>query len=114
MPATTGMKGAGYYDQHSAPQLASMQLVFSWIENAVATMSLPPDSQPFTALDLGSSEGRNALAVMSAVAESVHRRRPEQLIQTIYSDLPSNNFNRLFANLYEARIAGRISTGVYP
>jgi hypothetical protein len=91
-----------------------MQLVFSWIENAVATMSLPPDSQPFTALDLGSSEGHNALTVMSTVAESVGRRRPEQLIQTIYSDLPSNNFNRLFAHLHEAQKAGRIPAGVYP
>ena len=114
MPATTGMKGAGYYDQHSAPQLASMQLVFSWIENAIATMSLPPDSQPFTALDLGSSEGRNALIVMSTVAEAVRQRRPGQPVQTIYSDLPSNNFNRLFTNLHEARTAGRISAEIYP
>jgi hypothetical protein len=91
-----------------------MQLVFSWIENAAAAMSLPPDARPFTALDLGSSEGGNALIVMSTVAESVRRRRPEQLIQTIYSDLPSNNFNRLFTNLHEARTAGRIPAGVYP
>jgi len=114
MPVTTGMKGAGYYDQHSTAQLASIQLVLDWIENAIAEMTLPPASQPFTALDLGSSEGRNALIVMDRVAESVRRRQPEQLVQTIYSDLPSNNFNRLFSNLHEARTAGRLSAGIYP
>jgi gibberellin A4 carboxyl methyltransferase len=114
MPVTTGMKGAGYYDQHSTAQLASIQLVLDWIDNAIAEMSLPPASQPFTALDLGSSEGRNALIVMDNVAESVRKRQPEQLIQTIYSDLPSNNFNRLFTNLHEARAGGYRSSRVYP
>ena len=114
MPATTGMKGAGYYDQHSTAQLASIRLVLDWIDNAIAEMSLPPASQPFAALDLGSSEGRNALIVMDRVAESVRRRHPEQVIQTIYSDLPSNNFNRLFSNLHEARTASRPASGVYP
>jgi hypothetical protein len=35
-------------------------------------------------------------------------------VQTIYSDLSSNNFNQLFANLEEARRAGLFPTGVYP
>lgn len=113
MPATTGMKGAGYYDQHSTPQLASMQLVFDWIETAIAEMSLPPDAQPFTVLDLGSSEGRNALITMSRIVEFVRRRRTRQLMQTVYSDLPSNNFNHLFLNLHEARTSGHIPANVY-
>jgi hypothetical protein len=114
MPATTGMKGSGFYDRHSTAQLASMQLVFDWIDNAIVSMSLPSEAQPFTVLDLGSSEGRNALITMSRIVEQVRRLRPNQLIQTIYSDLPSNNFNRLFLNLHEARTAGRIPAGVYP
>jgi gibberellin A4 carboxyl methyltransferase len=114
MPATTGMKGAGYYDRHSTAQLASIRLVFPWIENALATIPLPPETQPFTVLDLGSSEGGNALLTMSHVVERLQQRRPYQLIQTIYSDLASNNFNRLFLNLHEARTAGRIPSGVYP
>src|SRR5271166_4086676 len=99
MPATTGMKGAGYYDQHSSAQLASIQLVFDWIEDAITAMRPPLDGHTFNALDLGSSEGRNALAAMSRVIELVRRHHPEQVLQTIYSDLPSNNFNRLFLNL---------------
>lgn len=113
MPATTGMMGAGYYDRNSAAQLASMQLVIDWIETGLAQVSLPPNVQPFTVLDLGSSEGRNALIVMSRIVETVRRFRPDQLIQTIYSDLPSNNFNRLFLNLDEARKVSRIPPGVY-
>lgn len=113
MPATTGMKGVGYYDKHSSAQLASIRLVFDWLENALAAMPLPPNEQPFTALDLGSSEGRNALIVMSRIVESVRRRQPDRLIQTIYSDLPSNNFNQLFLNLDEAWKADRIPAGVY-
>ncbi len=113
MPVTTGMKGAGYYDQYSTAQLASMQLVRDWIENAVAALPLLPASQPLTVLDLGSSEGRNALVTMSGVVEAVRRRRSDRVVETIYSDLPSNNFNRLFANLHEARMAGRIDTGIF-
>jgi hypothetical protein len=112
MPVTTGMKAEGYYDRHSTAQLASMRLVFDWIENAIAAMPLP--SQPFTILDLGSSEGRNALLTMSRIVESIQRRQADRVIQTIYSDLPSNNFNRLFLNLHEARTAGGIAAGVYP
>jgi SAM-dependent methyltransferase len=113
MPVTTGMKGSGYYDQHSTAQLASIHLVFDWIESALAAMQPPPASHAFTVLDLGSSEGRNALIAMNRIIESVRRRWPEQLIQTIYSDLPSSNFNQLFLNLHEARKTGRVLPGVY-
>ena len=34
------------------------------------------------------------------------RRRTDQRLQTIYSDVASNNFNQLFANLEEARRTG--------
>ena len=114
MPVTTGMKGAGYYDQHSTAQLASIRLVLDWIDSAIAALSLPPASQPFAVLDLGSSEGRNALILLDRVAEAVRRRQPQRLVQTIYSDLPSNNFNRLFTNLHEARTEGRLVSGIYP
>lgn len=114
MPATTGMKAAGYYDQHSTAQLASIRFVFDWIEDALAAMPLPSASRPFTVLDLGSSEGRNALVAMNGIVEAVRRRQADQLVQTIYSDLPSSNFNQLFRNLHETRAAGRLASGVFP
>ena len=113
MPATTGMKGAGYYDQHSTAQLSSIQALQGWLDDAVANLPLPAPAQPVTVLDLGSSEGGNAIRVMATITEGL-RRRTDQPLLTIYSDLASNDFNRLFANLEEARRAGLFPAGVYP
>lgn len=113
MPTTTGMKGSGFYDQHSTAQLASIKLVADWIAIAVADMTLPPHDQPITVLDLGSAEGRNAVFAMDAVIEALRKRRQDQSIQIIYSDLASNNFNGLFNNLHESRLTGNRQKEVY-
>jgi hypothetical protein len=113
MPATTGMKGAGYYDQHSSPQMSSIQALQDWVDDAVARLPLPAPPQPVTVLDLGSSEGRNAIRLMQSVVAWL-RRRTGQPLETVYSDLASNNFNQLFANLDEALHAGAFHEGVYP
>jgi hypothetical protein len=105
MPTTTGMKGAGYYDRHSGAQMSSIQILQDWVDEAVASLPLPAAAQPVTALDLGSSEGGNAIHVMAIIVEGL-RRRTGQPVQTIYSDLASNNFNQLFASLEGARRAG--------
>jgi hypothetical protein len=106
------MKGAGYYDQHSAAQMTTILALKDWIEDAVADLPLPAPPLPVTVLDLGSSEGRNAVETMATIVERF-RRRTRQPVQTIYSDLASNNFNQLFANLEKARRAGQIAEGVY-
>src|SRR5262245_50842517 len=113
MPATTGMKGAGYYDRHSTAQLSSIQALLHWVDDAVATLPLPPPPEPVTALDLGSSEGGNAVRGMARVVAGL-RRRTGQPLQMVYSDLASNNFNQLFANLEGARRARLFPAGVYP
>jgi hypothetical protein len=107
------MKDAGYYDRHSSAQLSSIQALQDWVDEAVATLPLPAPAQPVSVLDLGSSEGGNAVRLMAAIAAGL-RRRTDQPLQTIYSDLSSNNFNGLFANLEEARRAGLFPAGVYP
>src|SRR6516165_2722540 len=98
MPATTGMKGAGYYDRHSATQLSSIQALQGWVDEAVAKLPLPPPGQPVTILDLGCAEGGNAVRLLGAVVAGL-RARTGRPVQTLYSDLPGNDFNRLFANL---------------
>jgi hypothetical protein len=113
MPTTTGMKGAGYYDRHSGAQLSLIEAAQGWVDDAVATLPLPAPARPVTVLDLGSSEGRNAVRLMSSVVAGL-RRRTDQPLQTIFSDLASNNFNGLFANLEEVRRAGRSAADVYP
>jgi hypothetical protein len=42
------------------------------------------------------------------------RQRTDQPIQTVYSDIASNDFNRLFINLEDARRARRFGARVYP
>jgi hypothetical protein len=106
------MKGAGFYDQHSTAQLASIHALQDWVEDAVANVPLPAPAEPVRVLDLGSSEGRNAIQMMATIAAGL-RRRTEQPLQTIYSDLSSNNFNQLFANLEQARCAGLVPARVY-
>jgi hypothetical protein len=107
------MKGGGYYDQHSTAQLATIRALQDWVDDAVANLPLPALAQSITVLDLGSSEGRNAIQVMATIVAAL-RRRTRQPVQTIYSDLASNNFNQLFANLEQARRTDLFPAGVYP
>jgi hypothetical protein len=107
------MMGSGFYDRHSTAQRASIEVVRDWLAGAAQEMVLPPPGQPITVLDLGSSEGRNAVVAMAAVVQAVRQRRPEQPIQLIYSDLASNNWNGLFRNLQEARRDGTPANDVY-
>jgi hypothetical protein len=99
------MKGAGYYDRHSGAQLSAIQARQGGVDDAVANLLLPVPAQPVTVLDLGSSEGRNAVRLMAAVVAGL-RRRTGQPLRTIDSDLAGNNFNQLFANLQEDRASG--------
>jgi hypothetical protein len=107
------MKGAGYYDRHSTAQMSTIRALEGWINDAIADLPLPPLGQPVTVLDMGSSEGRNAIQAMTIIVEKL-RRRTRQPVQTIYSDLATNNFNQLFTNLEEVRRADILPTGVYP
>jgi len=99
VPVTTGMKGEGFYDDHSAPQMATIAAVLPWLEEAVGQMDLAAHGGPVVVADFGCSEGRNSIAAAGRIiaALRVRDRRP---IQTVHSDLPTNNFNQLFANLY--------------
>jgi hypothetical protein len=95
------MKAGGYYDQHSSYQRVTVEALLPWIDQAVAGMALPAEDQPFTAADYGCSEGGNSILAVGQVVSAFRRRRPEQPVCGIHSDLPSNNFNRLFANLHD-------------
>jgi gibberellin A4 carboxyl methyltransferase len=112
MPSIPGMKAAGYYDQHSGAQFASIEALHDWVERAVAAVPLPSLEWPITVADLGSSEGANAIRLMSQIAQGL-RQRSDQPLVAIYCDLFSNNFNQLFSNLDRARQSGLFPAGVY-
>jgi hypothetical protein len=67
MPATTGMKGAGYYDQHSTMEMSAIQDLWDRADDAALNLPLPAFARPITVLDHGSSEGSNAVRLMIAV-----------------------------------------------
>ncbi len=112
MPVTPGMKGEGYYDRHSSAQAALIQLLHGWLEQAVAELPLLSGEAPLTLLDLGSSEGKNAIGSMRLLTSAL-RHFTRQPIQTVYNDLPTSNFNRLFANLHDPEQAGGFPPDVF-
>jgi gibberellin A4 carboxyl methyltransferase len=57
MAVTSRMKGEGFYDDHSSPQMAAIAAVLPWLEDAVARIDLPDLSAPVTVVDYGCSDG---------------------------------------------------------
>ncbi len=100
MPSTSGMKPGGFYDSHSDTQGAAIDAFLPWLVEAIGELPIPPTGgPPLTLLDLGSSQGKNAIRAMRGLAEAI-RRRTESPAWVLFSDLPTNDFNRLFANLF--------------
>jgi len=99
MPTTTGMKTGGFYDAHSSTQRAALEAFLPWLEEAIAEHLTPVEGRPIGLLDLGSSEGANAIHAMSRLIQAL-RRKTGAPIWVFFDDLPTNDFNRLFSNLY--------------
>ncbi len=94
---TTGMTGGGFYNANSAPQWNATEAVLPWLEDALAAMPLAGDG-PVTLADFGCSEGHNSIAVMQRAVDTLLPRTKRPL-QTIHSDLPTNDFSSLFRSL---------------
>lgn len=100
MPSTPGMKPGGFYDSHSDAQGAAIDAFLPWLVDAIDELPVPPaGGPPLTLLDLGSSQGKNAIRAMRGLVEAI-RRRTDTPVWVLFSDLPTNDFNRLFANLF--------------
>jgi gibberellin A4 carboxyl methyltransferase len=112
MPVTHGMKGDGFYDRNSSPQMAAVAAVLPWLEDAVAQMDLADSPAPVVVIDYGCSEGRNSIAAMQRITGALRARTPRP-IQTIHSDLPTNNFNQLFVSLAAADLCTGSQWAVY-
>ncbi|MCB1354393.1 MAG: hypothetical protein KDK03_16810 [Rhodobacteraceae bacterium] len=97
MPVTTGMVGQGFYNRNSAPQMAAIEHVLPWLDEAVAVLPLG-GAAPIGLADFGCSEGRNSIALMQRLVPALRRRTPRD-IMTVHSDLPTNDFSALFRDL---------------
>lgn len=114
MPSTTGMKGGGFYDAHSSPQRLALEPYVGWLEAAIPAMELPLDTaEPVRLLDIGSSEGANAIFAQKRLVDAL-RRRTTQPIKPILSDLPTSDYNRLVANIFPLTGSAFSQPEVYP
>src|SRR5262245_52591857 len=113
MPSTSGMKGDGFYDANSSGQRAAIEALLSWIDEAAQQLALPEAGCPLTIADYGSSEGSNALQAMRQAITALRRRGAAQPISAVFSDLSTNDFNQLFANLAADQRLPRAADGVF-
>lgn len=121
---TTGMTGDGFYNANSAPQWKSIEAVLPWLDAVVG--SVPIEGNLATFADFGSSEGRNSIAVAQRMVNGF-RKVSDTPIQTVHSDLPTNDFSELFLRLrpdgqsvfgdnevYSSAVAGSMFDTVLP
>lgn len=94
---TTGMTGHGYYDANSQTQWNAIEAVLPMLDNAAARFPLQ-DAGVITFADYGCSEGRNSVAVMAKALQTALLRTALP-VQTVHSDLPTNDFGNLFQTL---------------
>ena len=94
---TTGMTGHGYYDANSRTQWNAIAAVLPMLDKAAAQFPLQ-GSGVITFADFGCSEGRNSVAVMERALRTALPRTTLP-VQTVHSDLPTNDFGTLFQNL---------------
>lgn len=93
---TTGMTGHGYYDANSRTQWNAIEAVLPLLDKAAA--QFPLQGGVITFADFGCSEGRNSVAVMQRALRTALPRTALP-VQTVHSDLPTNDFGTLFQNL---------------
>jgi hypothetical protein len=114
MPTTIGMKGGGYYDAHSKEQRAALDEFLPWIEEAIADLPIPSDHRTsFGMLDIGSSEGGNAIYAMNRLIRRL-RCISELPIWVFFDDLATNDFNHLFSNLFPSGTAALVGANIFP
>ncbi len=108
------MSGGGYYDDHSEYQREVAGTAADLIAQSVAAVPLPAAGRAFVIADYGASTGRNSIASTGSAAAAVRRRRPRQPVAVIHNDLPTNDWNQLFANVVAAPEAPRAGGPVVP
>ena len=99
MTTTEGMKGAGYYDEHSEYQQRTAQTAAALIEESVRAVPPLAPGATFVIVDYGSSTGKNSIASVRSAVVAVRARERDRLVAAVHNDLPTNDWNELFANL---------------
>ncbi|MEX2255869.1 MAG: hypothetical protein WEC34_10560 [Acidimicrobiia bacterium] len=101
MATTEGMKGGGFYDDHSEYQRRTAQTVTSLIEESVGCVPSPAPGATFVIVDYGASTGKNSIASVRTAVAAVRAREPNRAVAAVHNDLTTNDWNELFANLVD-------------
>jgi len=93
------MGRAGYYDAHSEYQRSVAESGAALIDRCVAATTLPEAGETYVVADYGCSTGANSIKMVSRAISAVRDRRPGIPAAALHNDVPTNDFNQLFANL---------------
>ena len=99
MTTTEGMKAGGYYDHHSEYQQRVAATGAELIRDAVTRVTPLQKGESFVIADYGCSTGKSSAASMRTAVDAVRAAEPERAIAAIHNDVPTNDWNTLFANV---------------
>jgi hypothetical protein len=89
------MKGGGYYSLATAGAKDVIDGALPLVLDALDR--IPLDGACFTMADFGCADGGTSLETVARTLEAVRRRAPDLPLAMVYTDLPRNDFNALFA-----------------
>lgn len=94
------MEGKGFYNIHSKPQHSAISFGLPLLTRAVESVPLPGPGEVFLIADFGVAGGHNSMEPVRSAIELIRRRAPGELaISVFHTDLPTNDFDPLFALL---------------
>jgi hypothetical protein len=97
------MEGKGFYNRHSKPQHSAISFGLPLLARAVESVPLPVPGEVFVIADYGVAGGHNSIEPVRQAIELIRRRTSEDLaVSVIHTDLPTNDFDPLFALLASA------------
>jgi hypothetical protein len=114
-PASEGMEAGGAYNRHAALQAAGNTMALLHARQAACMVDVQAGDGPIIIADYGSSQGKNSLAPMRTIIETLRQRvGPDRPIVVYHVDLPINDFNALFKTLdTDSRSYTRDAANVY-
>ncbi len=97
--ATVSMKSGGYYSQRTRGAKDVIDNASGMLLDAVAAIPAPQDGQPVRIADFGTADGGTSKAAIYKTVAALRVRFPDDQIVVTYTDLPSNDYSRLFKNM---------------
>ncbi|CAF4129135.1 unnamed protein product [Adineta steineri] len=113
METSNVMKQNQHYNLNSAPQLATIQKSFSYIQKAVEEHKAQFNSTDiFSIVDYGCSHGANSFVAVQAIIKALTQKYGptiENQISVIYNDLPQNDWSALFQVVLQSAVTSLAS-----